>query len=43
MGIQRLYAGLREINGQFDWQFVAIVAMGATQIALLMTLVVMTG
>ncbi len=43
MGIQRLSAGLREINGRFDWQFLAIVAMGATQIALLITLVVLTG
>ena len=42
-GIQYLQAGLREVNGRIDRLFLAMMAIGAAQIALLVTLIVRSG
>ena len=43
VGIQDLRAGLREVNGRIDRLFLAMMAIGAAQIALLVTLIVRNG
>ncbi len=43
VGIQDLRAGQREINGRIDRMFLAMMGIGAAQIALLITLIVRSG